>query len=36
MAEISGTEALPGKRFAAGMTREELKAWVEGVLRNIG
>ena len=33
MAEISGTEVLPGKRFASGVTREELKAWAEDVLR---
>ena len=32
MAELSGTEVLPGKRFAAGVSREELKAWADQVL----
>ena len=32
MTELSGTEVLPGKRFAAGVSREELKAWADQVL----
>ena len=32
IAEISGAEVLPGKRFAAGTHSEELKAWAEGLL----
>lgn len=32
MAEISGTRVLPGERFAASVTREELKVWAESLL----
>ena len=33
MAEISKAEVLPGKRFAASVTREELKVWAESVIQ---
>lgn len=32
MAEISKAEVLPGDRFAAGVTREELKVWAESLM----
>ena len=31
IAEISGTEVLPGRRFAASVTIEELQDWAEGL-----
>lgn len=32
VAEISRAEVLPGKRFAASVTRDELKAWADSLL----
>ena len=32
MAEISKAEVLPGKRFAASATREELKVWADSLM----
>ena len=32
MAELCGAEILLGKKFAAGVSREELKLWAEGIL----
>ena len=32
IAEISGAEVLPGKRFPTSVTREELKTWAEGLM----
>ena len=32
VAEISGAEVLPGKRFAASVTREELKVWADSLM----
>ena len=32
IAELSKAEVLPGKRFAAGVSREELKIWAENCL----
>jgi len=32
MAKISKAEILPGKRFAASVTREELKVWADNML----
>jgi len=31
MAEISGAEVLPGKRFAPSVSKEQLKAWAESL-----
>ena len=30
-AEVTGAEVLPGERFAADVSREELKAWMESL-----
>lgn len=32
VAEISGTEVLPGKRFPISVTRDELKTWAENLM----
>ena len=35
IAELSKAEVAPGKRFAAGVSREELKIWAENCIAGL-